>query len=301
VTPDAQLPPAETPIDIALVRALLAEQQPDLAALPLVDAGEGWDNRMFRLGDDLVVRLPRRAIAAPLIEQEHRWLPILAPQLPLAIPSPVHIGRAGCGFPWPWSVTRWLPGQTALVVDFDHLQAARDLAGFLRALQQPAPDDAPRSSWRGVPLVARDPLLRKDLARAEDRVDRAAVAETWERLRATTPWKGAALWIHGDLHPDNIVVHGGRVSGVLDFGDLAAGDPAMDLSVAWMLLKGEARSTFHQLTCGVEGWLDHDAWLRGRAWALAIGVAYIAHVGTDGASGAIAAAAIEAAVSNPES
>lgn len=300
VTPDAQLPPAETSIDIALVRVLLKEQHPDLAALPLADAGEGWDNRMFRLGDDLVVRLPRRAIAAPLIEQEHRWLPILAPRLPLAIPSPLRVGRASCGFPWSWSVTPWLPGETALVADFDQHQAALDVAGFLRALQQPAPDDAPRSAWRGVPLDARDALFRKDLALAAERVDQSAVIDTWERLRATTPWKGPALWIHGDLHPDNVVVRDGRVSGVLDFGDLAAGDPAMDLSVAWMLLQGEARSTFYELTCGIDGWLDHDAWLRGRAWALAIGVAYIAHAGMDGSSGAIASAAIDAAVSNPK-
>jgi aminoglycoside phosphotransferase (APT) family kinase protein len=104
-------PPAEVPIDIALVRALLEEQHPDLAALPIVEASEGWDNRTFRLGEELAIRLPRRAASAPLIEHEQRWLPILAPHLPLPIPNPLRIGRAGCGFPWSWSVTRWLPGE----------------------------------------------------------------------------------------------------------------------------------------------------------------------------------------------
>lgn len=270
-------PPAETLIDITLVRALLEEQHPDLAGLSLVEAGEGWDNRTFRLGKDLAVRLPRRAVSAPLIEREQRWLPILAHHLPLAVPNIVRMGRPGRGFPWSWSVTRWLSGETALVSPrLDEQLAASDLARFLRALHRPAPHDAPRNSWRGVPLDARDPLLREHLAAIEGRVNHPAVLETWERLRAATPWTGAAMWIHGDLHPGNLLVRDGRLSGVLDFGDLTAGDPATDLSVAWMLLREPARSTFRELTCGAGGWLDADTWTRARAWALALGVVYLA-------------------------
>jgi len=279
------------------VRALLKEQHPDLAGLPIADAGEGWDNRLFRLGEELVVRLPRRAASAPLIEHEQRWLPILLPHLPLPVPNPIRIGRAGCGFAWSWSVTRWLPGDTALLSPPRDLHnVATDLAGFLRALHRPAPADAPRNPWRGVPLDARDAPLREHLAAIGDRVDRVSVIDTWERLRVTTPWNGAAAWIHGDLHPGNLLVHAGRVSGVLDFGDLAAGDPATDVAVAWMLLRGTARSAFRDLTCGAEGWLDEDTWTRARAWALALGVAFLAHAGADAPFATLAAATIDEAI-----
>lgn len=297
VPPDVQPPPAEAAIDIALVRGLLEAQHPDLAGLSLVGAGEGWDNRTFRLGEDLAVRLPRRAASARLIEHQQIWLPILAPHLPLRVPDPIRIGRAGCGFPWPWSVTRWLPGETALVSPpLDEHAAASDLARFLRALHRPAPHDAPRNSRRGVPLDARGALLREHLAAIAGRVDHAAVIETWERLRATPPWTGAAMWVHGDLHPGNLLVGNGRLSGVLDFGDLTAGDPATDLSVAWLLLRASARSTFRDLTCGAEGWLDPDTWTRARAWALALGVAYLAHAGADDRFAAVAAATIDEAI-----
>jgi aminoglycoside phosphotransferase (APT) family kinase protein len=290
-------PPAEAMIDIALVRALLAEQQSDLAGLPLFDAGEGWDNRTFRLGDEFAVRLPRRAVSAPLIEHEQRWLPILAPRLPLPVPSPIRFGRPGCGFPWPWSVTRWLDGEPALDVRFlDEESTASALARFLRALHRPAPHDAPRNPWRGVGLDARDVPLREDLAAIADRVDSAAVIQTWERLRSTIPWNRAAVWIHGDLHPGNLLVCNGCLSGLLDFGDLTAGDPATDLSVAWMLFREPARSTFRALTCGVNGWLDDDTWTRGRAWALALGVAYLAQADSDDRSATVAAATIDEAL-----
>src|SRR5262245_25327388 len=290
-------PPAEAAIDIALVRALLQEQHPDLAELSLVDAGEGWDNRTFRLGEELAVRLPRRAASAPLIEHEQRWLSILAPCLPLPVPTAIRVGRAGCGFPWSWSVTRWLRGKTALVSPpVDEHAAAVDLARFLRALHRPAPHYAPRNPWRGVALDARDELFRDHLGAIAGRVDEGAVVETWDRLRATAAWADAAVWIHGDLHPGNLLVCDGRLSGVLDFGDLTAGDPATDLSVAWMLLREPARSRFHELTCVADGWLDADTWTRARGWALALGVADLANMAADDRFASIAAATFNAAL-----
>ena len=290
-------PPAEVPIDTALVRALLEEQHSDLTRLPLLDAGEGWDNRTFRLGEDLAVRLPRRATSAPLIEYQQRWLPVLAPHLPLSIPSPVRTGRAGCGYPWSWSVTRWLPGEAALVAPpLDEHVVATELARFLRALHRPAPPDAPRNLFRGISLEARDPLIREHLAALDNRVNRAAVVETWDRLRATAPWAGPALWIHGDLHPGNLLVCDGRLTGVLDFADLTAGDPATDLAVAWMLLREPARSAFRDLTCGADGWLDRDTWIRARAWALALGVAYLAQGGVDDRLAGVGTATVRAAL-----
>ena len=287
-------PPAETRIDTALVRALLEEQHADLAGLSLVEAGEGWDNRTFRLGDALAVRLPRRAVAAPLVEHEQRWLPALARSLPFPVPAPLRAGRAGCGFPWPWSVTRWLPGETALVAaPIDQHQAATDLARFLRALHRPAPDDAPRNPWRGVPLESRDALLREHLGAIAGQVDRTAVIDAWERLRSTPRWTRPAVWIHGDLHPGNLLVGDGRIAGVLDFGDLAAGDPATDLSVAWMVLREPARSVLRDLACGPTGWLDGDTWTRARAWALALGTVLLAHAGDDGRVAEAAARTID--------
>jgi aminoglycoside phosphotransferase (APT) family kinase protein len=295
--PESQPPPAEARIDSGLVRALLREQHPELAGLHLVDAGEGWDNRTLRLGEDLAVRLPRRAASASLIEHEQRWLPMLAPHLPLPVPIPIRVGWPGCGFPWPWSVTRWLPGETAIVAPpLDECEAANDLARFLRALHRPAPPDSPPNPWRGVPLDNRDALLREHLASLSGRIDRAAVIATWEGVRRTPRWTGAAVWIHGDLHPGNLLVRDGRLAGVLDFGDLTAGDPATDLAVAWMLLREPARSMFRDLTCGDRGWLGADTWARARGWALALGVAYLAHAGRNNSFAAVAAATIEAAL-----
>src|SRR5579862_6443887 len=148
------IPAADIEIDTPLVRALLNAQHPDLASLPLIDVGTGWDNNVYRLGDDLVVRLPRRAAAAALIEHEQRWLPELAPGLPLPIPTPVRTGQPGSGYPWSWTVTRWLIGQSATISPpHDLATAAIELGGFLGALHQAAPSDAPRNDVRGVPLV----------------------------------------------------------------------------------------------------------------------------------------------------
>src|SRR5205807_1749351 len=202
------------------------------AHLPLIEIGEGWDNKLFRLGDDLAVRLPRRATSAALIEQEHRWLPLLSGRLPLPVPVPLRVGHSGCGFPWSWSVVPWFSGHSALLAPPEDLAAtAVALGRFLCALHQPAPADAPHNPWRGVPLTTRAATLRKHLHQLDDLVDGVAVLDLWERVLSTPSWSGPPLWIQGDLHPGNLLVSDGRLSAVLDFGDLAAGDPATDLSV----------------------------------------------------------------------
>jgi aminoglycoside phosphotransferase (APT) family kinase protein len=295
--PTKSAPASEVTIDGSLVRGLLQEQHADLAHLALVKIGEGWDNQLYRLGDDLIARLPRRAAAAVLIEHEQRWLPQLAPRLPLRIPYPLRTGRPGCGFPWSWSITPWFAGQSAAITPpVDAEAAALALAEFLRALHQPGPGDAPRNAWRGVPLSDRTARLHEHVVALEGAIDPGVVLGLWAKIAATPPWSGPPLWIHGDLHPGNILVSDGRLSAVIDFGDLTAGDPATDLSVAWMLLPRPARMSFRALTCGPSGWLDDHTWNRARGWALAIGLAFLANSSGDGIMSAIAHAALSSAL-----
>ena len=292
-------PQVEVVIDESLVRALLQEQHEDLAHLPLDAAGEGWDNRLFRLGDDLVVRLPRRAIAAALIERELRWLPLLSPRLPLPIPVPLRGGQPGCGYPWAWSITSWFPGDTALRAPLQELRAAaRVLGHFLRELHHPAPEHAPFNPWRSVPLTARSAVFTKHLEQVGGLVDRIAAIDLWERACAAPVWPGPPLWIHGDLHLDNLVVRDGVLSAVIDFGDLAAGDPATDLSVMWMLLPVPLRSELRESARGEFDPVDDHTVLRARGWALALGLAYLADSRGDEAMGTLGLATINAALSD---
>ncbi|HEX7165797.1 MAG TPA: aminoglycoside phosphotransferase family protein [Acidimicrobiales bacterium] len=276
--PAAPMPSPEVDVDVALVRRLLADQFPDLAGLPIAVVAEGWDNSVFRLGDDLCVRLPRRTIAVGLAEVEQRWLPAIAPALPLPVPAPVGVGQPAHGYPWTWSVCPWLPGDIAATATLaDEREAARQLAEFLTALHRTSPPDAPRNVARGVPLAVRTPLLHGALDRLADdpvtKVDRDRVVALWDELVAAPPWAHAPVWVHGDLHPANMLVDGaGRIAAVIDFGELSAGDPATDLVIAWMLFgahgRAEMRANYRQD--------DDDTWVRGRAWALALGVAFLA-------------------------
>jgi aminoglycoside phosphotransferase (APT) family kinase protein len=270
-------PAAEVAVETSLVRALLDEQHPDLAHLLLVDVGSGWDNSLYRLGAELAVRLPRRRLAAPLIEHEQRWLPELAPRLPLPIPVPVRVGRPGHGFPWSWSVVPWLTGLPAAVEPpHDAAAAAVTLATFVCALHRPAPDNAPRNPVRGVPLADRGAAVHARTTDLDGLVNRTAVLDLWDTVVRTPTWAGPPLWTHGDLHSGNVLVDRGRISAVIDFGDLTAGDPATDLSIAWTLLPATARPIFRKLVTDLSDWVDGDTWIRARGWALALGLAFLA-------------------------
>jgi aminoglycoside phosphotransferase (APT) family kinase protein len=291
-------PAAEVDIDDMLVRALLAEQHADLAMMPLELVANGWDNAIFRLGDDLAVRLPRRELGAVLVEHEQRWLPSLAPALPLPVPEPLRAGAPSdaLGYPWSWSVCRWLNGTVALHATLaDPVAAARAVGGFLAAMHRPAPSDAPHNPFRGIALAGRSERLHECLHRVGDEVDAPTIVALWDELVATRPWPGPPQWVHGDMHPANLLVDDdGRICGVIDFGDLTAGDPATDLTIAWMLFGDEGARAAFRTAAGVDG--DDETWQRGRGWALAIGVALVASSADDEAYTRLGHATISAAV-----
>jgi aminoglycoside phosphotransferase (APT) family kinase protein len=273
------MPSGEVDISPDLVRRLLAAQQPDLAALAIELMANGWDNVTYRVGDELVARLPRRAVAARLVANEQRWLPVLQPQLPLPVPAPVRVGQPGLGYPWSWSILPFLPGQAAArTPPADLKDAAVSLGGFLAALHTPAAPEAPANPVRGVPLADRHPAFTKNLGLLGGLVDRQAVLRVWAAALAAPAWAASPVWLHGDLHPANILVHRGRISGVIDFGDITSGDPATDLSAAWMLLPAEHygafRAAYH--VAGQDASSD-DLWTRARGWALALSLVFLAH------------------------
>jgi aminoglycoside phosphotransferase (APT) family kinase protein len=285
-------PAADVTVDPSLVRSLLQQQHPDLAHLVPVQVAEGWDNFIFRLGDELAVRLPRRAASATLIEHEQRWLPELSARLPVPVPVPVRVGARGPLFGWSWSVVRWLPGESLLhAARVDPITTGALLERFLRTLHQPAPADAPRNPWRGVPLDARTTALHAHLQQLDGVVDRAAVLNLWDHALSTPPWSGPPLWLHGDLHPGNLLASDGHLSGVIDFGDLTCGDPATDLAVLWMLppamrWRVEARGSDE----------PEALMVRARAWALALGLVYLAHSRGDVAMATLGQRTITAAL-----
>ncbi|MDH6213889.1 aminoglycoside phosphotransferase family protein [Streptomyces pseudovenezuelae] len=265
-------------IDAPLVRRLLAAQFPHWADLPVAPVPlSGMDNATFRLGDDLSVRLPRYARWVGQVEREHRWLPRLAPQLPLTVSEPVARGEPGEGYPYPWSVYRWLEGETATTANLaDPVRTAHDLAGFLRALQGadptggPGPEDS--NAFRGVPMgdprdsIAGEALVRSriETLKTTGLVDTDAVTEVWEAALAAPAWDRPPVWIHGDLDTGNLLARDGRLSAVIDFGTLAVADPAVDLQPAWKFLPARVRDVFREAVGA-----DDATWARGRGWALA--------------------------------
>lgn len=236
---------AEIEVDLGQVAELVSAQHPDLAG-PLEAVESGWDNWMFRLGTELAVRLPRRRLAVELIEHERRWLPRLADRLPAAIPTPVRAGAPSLQFAWPWNIVRWIPGEIAERRPLE-TSGGEQLARFLAALHRPAPADAPRNDFRGVPLASRRAAIeaRIDaLGNWAPEIDADAVTRCW-RAALAAPIDVDGRWVHGDPHPRNVVVdERGGLAGVVDWGDLCVGDPATDLSAVWMHLGLEHHEQF---------------------------------------------------------
>jgi aminoglycoside phosphotransferase (APT) family kinase protein len=268
------MPAAEVDVSVGLVRQLLAEQHPDLAGLAVGVLANGWDNMVCTVGAGLLARLPRRALAAELVAHEQRWLPVLAPRLPLPIPAPVRVGQPAHCFPWNWSVVPFLPGQVAaLTAPNDLALAAVALGEFLAALHVPAPPQAPVNRFRGGPLADRTDRVAEHLGLTASDTDTDAARAVWESAIGAAAWTGPPTWIHGDLHPANILVNAGGISAVIDFGDLTSGDPATDLSVAWMLLPARERAVFWQ----AYGQADGHTRARARGWALSLALVFLTH------------------------
>jgi aminoglycoside phosphotransferase (APT) family kinase protein len=258
----------ELHIDEALVRRMLVEQFPRWANLPLRRIEpDGTVNAIFRLGDELSVRLARRDGPTEPGGKEIEWLPKLAPSLPVEIPVPVAQGRPANDYPWFWEIHRWVEGETVPVEQIDGSQAAHDLATLVSALQQVSPENAPRG--RGIPLAERDEQIQYWLAKFRG----DPIVETeWARALAAPPWEGPPVWHHGDLDARNWLVRDGRISGVIDWGAMGTGDPAVDVMVAWKLHSATARDAFREALP-----TDDATWTRARGWALSQAVAILAY------------------------
>jgi aminoglycoside phosphotransferase (APT) family kinase protein len=260
-------------IDVGLVRQLVDRQFPAWSTLPLRRWDEvGSDNVIYRLGDSLAARLPRADWAAGQARKEHTWLPRLAPLLPLAIPEPVGLGEPDLGYPWSWSVARWLPGSPPSADELaDSDIAAADLAVFLKTLWQlPAPDSFAAGPYPELvrrTLSSRDDGVRAAIAAIADEFDATALTNVWDCALDAPGWSGPSVWCHGDFHLGNLLTETGRITAVLDFGGLGRGDPACDLDIAYTLMAPGPRAVF-RAALG----LDEDAWARGRGWSLAGGV-----------------------------
>ncbi|MEB8341852.1 aminoglycoside phosphotransferase family protein [Streptomyces endophyticus] len=256
-------------ITAELVQELLHEQHPDLADRPVRLGARGWDNQLWRIGEDLAVRLPwATGSADALLRKEHAWLPALAPCLPLPIPVPQRLGEPSERFPHPWIVTTWVPGSPADRAPATAAGSADTLAAFLSALHQPAPEGAPTGRNRGGPLAEHAEEVTQQLAEATGHgliPDPDAVLAVWEDAAGAPEWSGPPLWLHADLHPANLLTADGTFCGVIDFGDLCVGDPAWDLAAAWLLLPDGAIERFHSAYRPAP---DAATLRRARGWAV---------------------------------
>jgi aminoglycoside phosphotransferase (APT) family kinase protein len=252
----------------ALVRRLIAAQFPQWAHLAVRPvASPGWDNRTFRLGETMSVRLPSAAHYVAQVEKEHRWLPRLAPLLPLPIPAPLARGEPAEGYPFPWSVHCWIEGEIAASAEISDRDAfARAVAGFLTALQAIDASEGPAAGahnfWRGGPVATYDGEARAAIAVLQGEIDTALATEIWE-LALGSRWEALPVWIHGDISSGNLLVRDGRLSAVIDFGTAGVGDPACDLYIAWTFFGDDARAAFRYALP-----LDEATWQRGRGWTL---------------------------------
>ncbi len=255
-------------IDVPLVRRLVATQFPEWASLHVVRVEpDGWDNRTFRLGENMKVRMPTGAWYALQVKKEDRWLPRLAPQLPLRIPSPLAKGAPGDGYPWSWSVYDWLDGEVATTAPIASLTwFAEAVSGFITALRRIDPTGGPppgnHNFFRGGEVAVYDDETRAALAALAGRIDTCAAAAVWEAA-LRTEWQGPPVWFHGDISSGNLLVRDGRAVAVIDFGTSGVGDPACDLVIAWTLFRGQSRDVFRAALP-----TDEAEWTRARGWAL---------------------------------
>ncbi len=290
------MPAAEVEVDVGLVERLILDQCPEFAGLGVSLFANGWDNVTFLVGEDHVARMPRREMAAGLIDNEARWLPGLAPLLPLPIPAPVFVGEPAEGYPWHWLIAPRIPGVSAATSDgLDLRTCAQQLGEFLEALHQTAPDTAPVNPYRGIPLAARDTATRERLDLRAGSVDAYVLTGMWDKALDTPVHDGPGVWLHGDLHPHNLLVRDEVLSGVVDFGDITSGDPATDLAVAWMLLPSDLRDVFRESCGGV----DDATWIRAHGWALSFGLTYLAHSADNPVMHRIGERTIEAVLTSP--
>lgn len=291
-------PSAEVRIDEPLVRALLAQAEgfvTDAASVPLRKVAEGWDCEVWRVGDELAARLPRRAVAAPLIAHEQQVLPQIADAVEatgVRLPVPLVAGESAHGYPWRWSLVPWFAGTSGLRVPRSDREGwAGPLARALGALHVPAAADHPVNPMRGRPLADRAPamverfaLVRTNPSLPADELD--AAEDAWARGLAAAPWAAAPVWVHGDLHPGNLVAAGGSLRAIVDFGDVTGGDPAGDLAIAWLAFDACGRARFIAAT---EGRYSLADWTRAKAWAAAMAVLLLAHSDDEPAYGALGA------------
>lgn len=263
------IPDGRAGIDAGLVERLVARQFPQWAGLPVRPVEvDGWDNRTYRLGDDMTVRLPTAEGYAPAVQKEHRWLPVLAPSLPVPVPVPLALGVPGEGYPFPWSVRRWLDGRTASPDLVDDLAGfAVSVAEFILALHRVDASDGPRagahSFYRGASPGHYDDGTRRALAALEGSIDARRAAAVWEDVLRAPQWSGPPRWFHGDIAHGNLLVDGGKLTAVIDFGTSGVGDPACDLVIAYTMFSGESRRAFREAVA-----LDDATWARARGWAL---------------------------------
>ncbi len=265
----------EVTTDVSLVRRLLTSQFPQWANLAIQPVrSAGTDNAIFRLGNDMSVRLPRIDWALSQIDKEHEWMPRFAPHLPLTIPIPLAKGKPDEGYPYHWSVYKWLEGENASIDQIiDPCQTAIELAQFITALQQIDTTGGPLAAehnLRGVPLKTRDKVTRESIAALKGKIDTNAALALWEEALQAPEWNNEPVWFHGDLLIGNVLFERGQLSAVIDFGGLGVGDPACDLMIAWSLFSGESRDVFRGSLN-----IDDATWARGRGQALSQAVIFI--------------------------
>lgn len=261
---DQRHPPAEVVVDAALARRLLESQCPEALGGDITLVGEGWDNFIFRVGTEYGLRIPRRQVAVELLRNEQRWLPEIAARLSIAVPVPISTGTPSALFGWPWSVVAWIEGTTAERAPLS-VPSAVLLASALRALHTPAPEEAPANPYRGVPLLERAEVI-------EERVERLhldSLLPQWRSALGAEPSR-TPVWLHGDLHPRNVLVRDDALVGLIDWGDMTGGDPSTDLACAWTLCDPDARSALRD----TYGPTDHE-WARAIGWAIHFGAALV--------------------------